>query len=220
MGSDDGWQQARDEVVVFCRRMQAEGLVVWTAGNLSRRVDRDSDLVAMTPANTPYDTLRPEDVCIVRSDGAIVDGSRQPTSELALHTLVYQRRPEVGAIVHTHSRAAMTRAALGWTLPPINTGFVEAAGGSVITAPYSRPGTAEMADFTADALTDRGACFLRHHGLLAVGADLHHAYRAAAVTEVVADVYLRARAFGAVPELPASEVDWIAESWRSQWRQG
>ncbi|MGH2473754.1 MAG: class II aldolase/adducin family protein, partial [Candidatus Limnocylindrales bacterium] len=132
--------------------------------------------------------------------------------------LLYQRRPEVGAIVHTHSPAAMTMAALGWTLPPINTGFIEAAGGAVLTARYSRPGTAEMADFTAEALVDRGACFLRHHGLLAVGADLHHAYRAAAVSETVADVYLRARAFGEVPELPSEEVAWIAESWRAQWR--
>ena len=74
-------------------------------------------------------------------------------------------------------------AVLGWTLPPILTGWVEACGGAVVTAPYSRPGTDEMADITAEALADRGACFLRHHGLLAIGADLHHAYQAASVTE-------------------------------------
>jgi L-fuculose-phosphate aldolase len=219
MGSDEAWRRAREDVVLFCRRLQAEGLVVWTAGNMSRRIDDDPDLIAMTPKDTPYDTMRPEDVCIVRVDGTIVDGLRDPTSEYPLHTLVYQRRTEVGAIVHTHSRAAMTMAALGWTLPPILTGFVEAAGGAVATARYSRPGTAEMADFTAEALVDRGACFLRHHGLLAVGADLPRAFKAAAVTEASADVYLRARAFGDVPELPASEVDWIAEDWRAQWRQ-
>jgi L-fuculose-phosphate aldolase len=218
MEQDDVRQRAREDVVLFCRRMQAERLVVWTAGNLSTRVQGDPDLIAMTPANTPYDTLTPDDVCIVRVDGSIVDGSRSPTSEFPLHTLVYQRRPEVGAIVHTHSPAAMTMAALGWTLPPINTGFIEATGGAVVTARYSRPGTAAMADFTEAALVDRGACFLRHHGLLAVGADLHHAFRAAAVTEVVADVYLRGRTFGDVPELPPEEIAWIAESWRAQWR--
>lgn len=219
MDLDEARQRAREDVVLFCRRMQAERLVVWTAGNLSRRVDGQPNLIAMTPANTPYDTLRPEDVCIVRDDGSSVDGHLAPTSESPLHTLMYQRRPEVGAIVHTHSPAAMTMAALGWTLPPINTGFIEASGGAVITAPYARPGTTQMADATAEALQDRGACFLRHHGLLAVGADLHHAYRAAAVTEVVADVYLRARAFGDVPELPAAEVAWIHDAWQAQWRR-
>jgi ribulose-5-phosphate 4-epimerase/fuculose-1-phosphate aldolase len=130
---------------------------------------------------------------------------------------MYRRRPEVGGIVHTHSVGAMTMAVLGWTLPPILTGWVEACGGAVVTAPYSRPGTDEMADLTAEALSDRGACFLRHHGLLAIGADLHHAYQAASVTEGACQVYLQARQFGPVPELPEEEVRWIADEWREQW---
>ncbi len=60
-------------------------------------------------------------------------------------------------------------AALGWTLPPILTGFTEAAGGAVDTARYARPGSEELADAVADTLAERGACFLRHHGLLAIG---------------------------------------------------
>jgi L-ribulose-5-phosphate 4-epimerase len=217
MPSDETWQRARETVVLYGRRLQAEGLVHWTSGNVSLRVVGDAGLIAMTPTDTPYDTMQPEDVCIVRSDGSIVDGRRAPTSEFPLHTLVYQRRAEVGAIVHAHSRAAMTMAALGWTLPPILTGFVEAAGGAVTTVRYSRPGTPEMADFTADALSDRGACFLRHHGLLAIGATIERAFKAAAVTEAAADVYLRARQFGEVPELPEAEVAWIADLWRGQW---
>jgi L-ribulose-5-phosphate 4-epimerase len=216
MGNDNR-QRAREEVVLFCHRMQAEGLVRDTAGNISRRVDGDPGLYAVTPASTHYDTMTPGDVVIATVDGEVVDGRLPPTSEFPLHTLVYRRRPEVGAIVHTHSPAAMTMAALGWTLPPILTGFVEAAGGAVVTAPYARPGTAEMADVTAEALADRGACFLRHHGLLAIGADLAHAFRAATVTEGAADVYLRARLFGPVPDLPADEVRLIADAWRSQW---
>ncbi|MGH2475218.1 MAG: class II aldolase/adducin family protein, partial [Candidatus Limnocylindrales bacterium] len=94
MEQDDARQRAREDVVLFCRRMQAEGLVVWTAGNLSTRVAGEPNLIAMTPANTPYDTMTPDDVCIVRPDGSIVDGSLDPTSEFPLHTLLYQRRPE------------------------------------------------------------------------------------------------------------------------------
>jgi len=207
---------AREAVARFGRRLRSEGLVQWTAGNVSCRVRGEPSLLAMTPTDVPYDELDASDVCLVRTDGTLVEGP-PPTTELPLHTLVYARRPEVGAIVHTHSAVAMTMAALGWTLPPILTGLVDATGGDVATAPYARPGTPAMADAVAAVLADRGACFLRHHGLLAIGSDLHRAFKAAAVTEASADVYLRARAFGAVPELPAAEVDWIAGAWRSQW---
>ena len=63
----------------------------------------------------------------------------------------------------------------------------------------------------------RGACFLRHHGLLALGATLPRAFQAATVTEGAADAYLRARAVGTVADMPAQEVHWIAEAWRAQW---
>jgi L-fuculose-phosphate aldolase len=212
----DNWKATRQDVVDYCRRLQAERLVYYTAGNISARVAGEPDLIAMTPTSMPYDALEVEDICIVATNGEVVDACRAPTSELPLHTLVYARRPEVGAIVHTHSPGAMTMANLGWTLPPILTGLVEAAGGDVRTAPYSKPTTAEMADYTEEALRDRGACFMRFHGLLAIGATLPHAYMAAAVTEGACDVYLRLRQFGNVSGLPPSEVEWIAGEWRSQ----
>jgi ribulose-5-phosphate 4-epimerase/fuculose-1-phosphate aldolase len=212
-----GRERARAQVVLYCRRMLAESLVDFTAGNISVRVDGEPGLYAVTPTGAPYDSLESTDVCLATIDGEVVAGRLKPTTEFPLHTLTYRRRPEVGAIVHTHSSGAMTMAALGWTLPPILTGLVAAVGGAVRTAPYARPGTEKLADVTSRALADRGACFLRHHGLLAIGATLHHAYNAASVTEGAAEVYLRARAFGPVPELPEEEVAWIAAAWREQW---
>jgi L-ribulose-5-phosphate 4-epimerase len=213
-------ERAREDVLRYCRRMLAEHLVGFTAGNISARVRDEPGLYAVTPTSVPYDSLEAADICLATIEGAVVDGRLEPTTEFALHTLLYRRRPEVHAVVHTHSAAAMTMAALGWTLPPILTGFVAAVGGSVRTAPYARPGTEALADATADALAERGACFLRHHGLLAVGASLRHAYNAACVTEGAAEVFLRARAFGPVPELPEEEVREIAGVWRGQWATG
>jgi ribulose-5-phosphate 4-epimerase/fuculose-1-phosphate aldolase len=214
----DARDRARRDVITYAHRMHAEHLVSATAGNVSTRVAGEPDVIAMTPTSLAYDALEPDDICVVTTAGERLDGRREPTSELPLHTLVYARRPEVGAIIHTHSPAAMTMAVLGWSLPPILTGLVEAAGGDVRAAPYSRPGTAEMADFTADALIDRGACFMRHHGLLAVGADLARAFLAASVTEGAARVYLDARAQGVdVPELAPDDVAWLARWWHEQW---
>jgi ribulose-5-phosphate 4-epimerase/fuculose-1-phosphate aldolase len=217
MGNAKARRRARAAIVEFGLRMQDERLAYWTSGNLSVRVAGDPDLVAMSPTDVPYDSIGLEDVPLVRLDGTLVDGGRAPTSELPLHTLLYRRRPEIGAVVHTHSPAAMAMAALDWTLPPFLTGLVMAAGGSVACAPYARPGSPELADAVAGALAGRGACFLRDHGLLALGATLPRAFQAATVTEGAADAYLRARAVGAVADLPDQEVHWIAEAWRAQW---
>lgn len=205
-------------MIRYAHKLQAERLVYATAGNLSTRVPGEPDVIAMTPTAAAYEALQPDDICLVNTTGDLLDGAKTPTSELPLHTLVYARRPEVGAIIHTHSSAAMTMAVLGWELPPILTGLVDAVGGEVRCAPYSRPGTDEVADLTTDALSDRGACFMRFHGLLAVGSDLAHAFAAAAVTEASARVYLDARAQTAdVPELDAEDVARIAAHWREQW---
>ena len=206
----------RLDVVRHARRLLEARLVHATSGNLSVRFD--GDRVAMTPTALAYEELEAEDVCIVSVAGERLDCPREPTSELPLHTTLYARRPELGAIIHTHSPAAMTMAVLGWRLPPILTGLVEATGGDVRVAGYASPGTPEMADGAAEALADRGACFLAHHGLVAVGADLSRAFRAAAVTEESARVYLGARAQGvAVPELSEEETARIARAWSAQW---
>ena len=221
MSTPATWQVAREHVLLFSQRLLAERLVYFTAGNISMRIPDDPDLVAVTPASTPYDTMRPEDIVIVRTDGRVVDGALRPTSELPLHTLTYVRRGDVGGIVHTHSAAAMAVAAMGIGIPPILHGLVSACGGGIVTAPYARGGTAEVAELTAAALRDRSACLLRNHGVLAIGPTVDHAYNAASVVEGAADAYLRAFAFRPVPQIAPDEVERIRrEQWAPAWARG
>lgn len=210
------WLETREKVVTYARKLQAERLVYSTAGNISIRIPKEPGLLAVTPTSMQYDFLEPEDIAIVSTDGELVDGRREPTSEVPMHTLICKRRPEIGSIVHTHGKAVMTMANLGWTLPPILTGLVEATGGAVYTSPYSQPETDQMADFTAKALADRGATFMRFHGLLAIGADIEHAFHTASVVEGACEVYLTLRQLGEVHELPPEQVEWIASYWRTQ----
>jgi L-ribulose-5-phosphate 4-epimerase len=207
----------RQKVITYARKLQAERLVYSTAGNISVRLPEAPELLACTPSSTQYDLLDPEDIAIVDLDGNQVSGRRPPTSEVQMHTMICKNRPEIGGIVHTHGKAVMTFANLGWTLPPILTGLCEATGGAVVTSPYSQPETDQMYTYTVPALRDRGATFLRYHGLLAIGADLEHAFHTAAVVEGACEVYLTARQFAdPVPELPADQVEWIASYWRAQ----
>jgi L-fuculose-phosphate aldolase len=211
------WLPAREKVITYARKLQTERLVYSTAGNISMRIPAEPGLLACTPASMQYDLLEPDDIAIVTLDGEQVDGRRPPTSELRMHTMFCKHRPEIGAIVHTHGKAVMTFANLGWTLPPILTGLCEAAGGAVLTSPYSQPETDQMYTYTAPALRDRGATFLRYHGLLAIGADLEHAFHTAAVVEGGCEVYLAARQFGAVAELPGPQAEWIGSYYQAQY---
>lgn len=214
-------REARELVVLFCRRLLAEHLVSYTSGNISARIASEPDLVAVTPGSTAYDTIRPEDIVIVRLDGTIVEGALHPTAELPLHTLAYRDRPDVAGIVHTHSPAAMAMAAMGMDLPPILHGLISACGGGITTAPYARGATAEMALLTAEPLRHRSACLLRNHGVLAIGPTVEHAYNAACVVEGVADAYLRALPHGPVPEVPADDVERIRTTqWAPAWTGG
>jgi L-ribulose-5-phosphate 4-epimerase len=208
--------EIRQKVITYAHKLQAERLVYSTAGNISVRVPGQPHLLACTPASTQYDLLEPADIAIVTLDGEQVDGRKPPTSEVQMHTMICKNRPEVGSVVHTHGKAVMTFANLGWTLPPILTGLCEATGGAVYTSPYSQPETDQMYTYTVPALRDRGATFLRYHGLLAIGADLEHAFHTAAVVEGACEVYLSARQFGPVPELPAPQAEWIGSYWRAQ----
>jgi L-fuculose-phosphate aldolase len=210
--------EARELVVLFCHRMLHEHLVSYTAGNISSRITDEPGLLAVTPGSTAYDTLRPDDVVIVSLDGTIVEGSCRPTAELPLHTLAYRDRPDVAGIVHTHSPAAMALAAMGRDLPPILHGLVSACGGCIVTAPYARGATEDMATRTAEPLHHRSACLLRSHGVLAIGPNVEHAYNAASVVEGTADAYLRALPFGPVPEVPADDVIRIRDTqWAPAW---
>src|SRR6201999_3421484 len=94
---------ARAAIVTTCKELSRTGLVVGTAGNVSVR---DGDLVAVTPSGVRYAELTPELVGVHRLDGAAVEAPLAPTSELPLHLAIYTDRPEVGAVVHTHSLAA------------------------------------------------------------------------------------------------------------------
>ena len=103
-------EEARAAVATAALRLFEGGLLRGTAGNLSAR---SGGMVAVTPSGVDYRRLDPGSVPVVELDGRQVEGGLAPSSELPLHLAVYRARPDVGAVVHTHSRFATTFAVLG-----------------------------------------------------------------------------------------------------------
>ncbi len=205
-------------ICTFGRRLAADRLAAGTGGNLSCR-DPQSGEIAITPSGIPYPELTPEAVSVIDGRGRRRAGEK-PSSEWQLHLEVYRRRPEVNAVVHTHSPYATTFAVLRQPLPPCHYLLAFAGADTVRVAPYATFGTLELAVGTAAALGSDNCILMANHGLLAVGHDLEAAYLAALHVEEVARLYYQARCLGEPACLDEGEMAAARERFRRYGRRG
>jgi L-fuculose-phosphate aldolase len=193
--AEDAISLARRELVSCGRTLQARGLLSQTSGNLSIRVSRDE--VCITPSSLEYDRIEPSDITVIGLDGQVRDGQRTPSSETPLHCLVYRSRPDVSAIVHTHSPHATTLAILGLPIPAVHYMIARARTTQIAVASYATYGTGALAENVRDAFPDPAlAVLLANHGLIAAGATLAEAADVAEGVEMLARLYSQARAIG------------------------
>jgi L-fuculose-phosphate aldolase len=198
-------EQERLELVEYCRRMQADDLTVGTSGNLSIR---RGDHVAITPSGAAYEHLTPESICVVTVDGEQVDGTLEPSSEVPMHTLVYQHT-DAAAVVHTHPLFASALSVLIDELPPVHY-MIALLGGPVRVAPYATYGSRELAENSVTAMRDRFGALLANHGATTHGESLAKAYTRSVYLEWVCRLYHQARLLGEPRLLPLEEIDRVA----------
>lgn len=199
---------ARIAIVETCLRLEAKRLVAGASGNVSVRLPSDNgeERFGITPSGIRYRTLQPQAITIIDVRGDPVLGQGAPSSERAVHLAVYAARPDVGAVIHTHSIYASALAVAGAEIPPIIDEQVATLGGAVSVANYAPPGSQELARGAVSALADRQAVLLRNHGALGAGRDLDEAFDVVELVERVAHIYLLAQTFGTVQPLASSTV--------------
>lgn len=199
LGSAAMIDEARHDCWTYARKMWETGLVVGSAGNVSRRVD--AERIAITPSAVLYEALVPEQIVIVDVEsGAAPEGT--PSYELPMHLAVYRSRPEVGAIVHTHAPYVTTLSVLRRPLPPVIDEMVLYLGGTIEVTEYAFTGTDTVGTNVVRTLGDHAGVLLANHGNVCIGRDLAHAMHVALVMESCARVYLQALALGTPVELP------------------
>ncbi|MBN2231618.1 MAG: class II aldolase/adducin family protein [Deltaproteobacteria bacterium] len=203
----------RQEICDYGCRLLADRLTTGTGGNLSV-IDRHEGVIAISPSGIPYPDLEPEDVSIITRGGEHVAG-RPPSSEWQLHTTIYEQRPDVGAVVHTHSRYATTLAVLGEELPPCHYLIAVSGADRIRVAPYATFGTAELARIAAEHLGNDWCILLANHGLLAAGRTLTAAYNVALYIEEVAEIHWHARLAGTPQLLSAAQLAAARERFAS-----
>lgn len=194
MSHDD----VRHDVWVHARKMWEAGLVVGSAGNLSRRIDERT--VAITPTSIAYEVLQEEQVTIMElMTGRTVDSMHPPSYEWPMHAFIYRARPEVKAIVHTHAPFVTTLSVLRKPLPPIIDEMMLYFGGEISVTEYAFTGTEDVGLNVTAALGDRTGVILANHGNVCVGRDLGQALHVAITMESCARVYVQALQTGETP---------------------
>jgi len=191
-------QVLRLEVIATAQALDAAGLMPNKSGNVSCRSEGG---FLVTASGVPYADLTPGDVVELPLPAVDepADGPR-PSSEWRMHAAVYSARPEVTAIVHTHSPRATALACAGQGLPAFHY-MIALAGGAVRCMPYATFGTDALARHAVEGLAGRRAVLLANHGVLAVGATLARAKAVAVEVENMAGQYLDLLAAGLAPQL-------------------
>jgi L-fuculose-phosphate aldolase len=210
-------KEERETVAEYGRKMIREHLVKGTGGNISM-FSRKENLMIITPAATDYETIRPENVMVTDLDGNIIEGDCKPSSEFRMHAIFYKNKPEVNAVIHTHSLNAAALSCLRIDLPPIY--YLAISAGPVVRcAEYAQACTAELAQNAYDAMGGSRAVLLANHGVLAAADNIAYAYYIAEQVEFAAELYLKCRVAGNPVSLTESEVqDMIA--FFDRWQYG
>lgn len=201
----------RERVVAAMRRLDTLGLNRGSTGNLSHRLGAG---MLITPTGIGADELQARDMVWLGDDGTL-HGDWQPSSEWHFHRAIYMARPDLNAVVHTHSVNATALACLERGLPAFHYMVAVAGGDGIPCTGYHTFGTEALSRAVAEALRDRDACLLAHHGLVAGGASLAQAMKVAIEVEALCEIYLKALTVAEPTLLDGAQMAEVIEKFRT-----
>lgn len=216
--------QTRARVAALHAELPRNGLVVWTAGNVSERVT-GAELFVIKPSGVSYDELDPSTMVVCDLDGSKIDdgtpASLTPSSDTAAHAYVYRHLPEVGGVVHTHSPYATAWAARGEPVPCVITMMADEFGGDLPIGPFALIGDDSIGRGIVDTLraSRSRAVLMRNHGPFTVGEDARAAVKAAVMCEDVARTVHLARQLGEPIAIGQDDIDALYDRYQNVYGQ-
>lgn len=194
------------------------GLVVWSGGNISQRVEGG---FLIKPSGLDYGRLTPGSMVLCDLEGAVIEGDHKPSSDTAAHAYVYREMPEVGGVVHTHSNYACGFAAVGKPIPCILTAIADEFGGDIPVGPFAVIGDDSIGRGIVDTLRGHRstAVLMRQHGVFTIGKDARTALKAAIMCEDNAKSAAIALSLGMPERLPQSAIDSLFARYQNVYGQ-
>ena len=198
-------ERLKEELFQLHLELPKNNLVKWTGGNISGR-DPETGLVAIKPSGVRYEDLRAEHMVVLDLQGRVVEGDLKPSSDTASHLYIYRARPDVGGVVHTHSRYASAFAAVGKPIPCVLTAMADEFGGSIPCGGFALIGDEAIGKVVIESIGKSPAVLLKNHGVFTIGKNATAAVKAAVMTEDVAATVWIAMQIGQPDEIPAEDV--------------
>lgn len=195
----------KKELCRICHLLYQKDLVTATDGNVSMQAEEG--FILLTPSGKHKGMLEPEEILVLDGDGAVREGSGRPSKEYPMHRAVYEQRPEVNAVIHTHPVYTTAFALAGRNLP--NDYLIEMPMmlGRTALAPFALPGTKEMAEAVKPYLEECSAILLKNHGALTMGKDLAEAYCRMEVMESIAKTIILSAVIGKPERILAEDME-------------
>lgn len=202
----DKEEELKNKICEIGRRMYERRMVAANAGNISIRLNEYEFLC--TPTGVSKGLMTPELICKVDTKGELLQANQgfRPSSEIKMHMRVYEKRPDIGAIVHAHPVFATSFAVAGIPLErPIMAEAILTLG-CVPIVPYGTPSTKEIPDALEAYLTDFTAVLLENHGALTWAEDGEVAYQKMESLEFYAEILYRTKMLGGAKELNQEQI--------------
>jgi L-fuculose-phosphate aldolase len=197
------------EIERFCHLIYEKQFVAAQDGNISARLPDGNIMCTPTRCNKGF--AKAEDMIVIDSKGNKLRGERKPSSEMAMHLLVYDLRPDIKAVVHAHPACATAYAAAGIPLNKALISEVVLSLGCVPLTQYGTPGTPELTDALKPYIPNFDALLLANHGVVTYGTDLEDAFNRMDTVEHFAKISVYTRILGQERLLTPEDVEklWV-----------
>jgi L-ribulose-5-phosphate 4-epimerase len=212
------FEKERQVLAELHQQLWDAGLVIWTGGNISQRVEGG---FLIKPSGVLYPELTADAMVLCDLDGNVLEGSRSPSSDTAAHAYVYRNMPDVGGVVHTHSNYACGFAAAEKSIPCVLTAIADEFGGDIPLGPFAIIGDDSIGRGIVETLDGHRspAVLMRQHGVFTIGKNGKDALKAAVMCEDAAKSASIAMQVGEPKRLPGEVIDALFNRYQNVYGQ-
>lgn len=207
----------RNQIVEFGKKLVTERLTTGTGGNISIFI-RSDNVMLISPSGIPYNDTLPEDIVVMDLNGNILEGSKKPSSEYAMHSIFYRKTANINSVVHTHSDYATAISCLHEDIEPLHY-IIGSVGDKVRCCKYETFGSSKLAEEAYLTMRNNNGILLGNHGVLAVGPTCADAFSVAKDIEFLAKLKVHAESIGKPVLLNDDDMKIVKEKFKTYGQQ-
>ncbi|MBP1559314.1 MAG: class II aldolase/adducin family protein [Oscillospiraceae bacterium] len=208
------FEEQKKQILDAALEIKANRLISLSGGNVSMRVGENRYLV--TPSGMRYETMTPADICLIDENCNVVEGTRKPSSDSSALIYMFRHMPHINAIIHTHQPWATAAGFAVDELPEFQVTIIDACRNPVKVAPFTPSSAIGMGILATEYAGDSLAVILKHHGVVAFGADMEEALYSAVYLEESAKTFVLTKAMGVeIPPLDPELVRLEKQGWET-----